>query len=241
MRCSSYSTYSTYSTYSRLAARSTSMCDCSHNNAQWEAMFAELEQYAIQWNNANAPLGEALGKWCQLQRKQHRNGQLERGRVQRLERLGFSWDSPSDISDPVRDVDWEEMCARFEAYRIEHGHGQVPKKYKKDPTLGGWVAATRRCRVSLGSARLSQLNALNFEWVSQRQCGSAFMTSFRELRSFWEQHGHTDVGRVLGERSALARWAQAQRRARKKNLLPPKRVAYLDGIGFEWSEQRCHK
>ena len=34
---------------------------------------------------------------------------------------------------------------------------QVPKKFKTDPELGGWVAAVRRCRETLGDKRVSQL------------------------------------------------------------------------------------
>ena len=32
----------------------------------------------------------------------------------------------------------------------------------------------------------------------------------------------------------LAAWARAQRAARAKGLLSDKRVAFLEGIGFEW-------
>ena len=45
----------------------------------------------------------------------------------------------------------------------------------------------------LGDARNAQLEAIGFEWVSTRKCGSAFMENFRELRSYWEQHGTTEV------------------------------------------------
>ena len=102
--------------------------------------------------------------------------------------------------------------------------------------LGGWVAAVRRRREALGAARVAQLDAMGFEWVSTRQCGSAFMQSFRELRDFYDTHGHTDVAGVVGEASDLARWCDAQRRAHARGLLPQKRQAYLDGIGFDWCE-----
>ena len=40
-----------------------------------------------------------------------------------LEDLGFSWHSPSEVD--VDSCDWDDMCARFAAYRKEHGDGQV--------------------------------------------------------------------------------------------------------------------
>ena len=155
-----------------------------------------------------------------------------------LDNLGFLWDSPTDIDDPTAEFpggdSWDILCDRFAGYRQEYGDGQVPKKFILDPVLGGWVAAVRRRREALGASRIAQLEALGFEWVSTRQCGSAFMETFRELRGFYDEHGHTEVARVLGETSDLARWCDAQRSANARGLLPDKRQAYLEGIGFAW-------
>jgi hypothetical protein len=127
------------------------------------------------------------------------------------------------------------MCRRLAAYRAEHGDAQVPKKFKPDPALGGWVAAVRRIGAGqVGPVEAALLESVGFEWVSVRQCGSAFMKSFRALRSFWEEHGHTDVEGVRGREDDLARWCAAQRLANSKGLLTAERVAYLDAIGFEW-------
>ena len=200
----------------------------------WSERLAELSKYAESYGNANAPLGTELGRWCNAQRRLHASGKLSEARSSALEKLGFSWSSPSDVNDPVAELDWEEMCSRFANYRTQHGDGQVPKKYKLDPALGGWVAAVRRCRNSLGDARVAQLDEIGFEWVSTRQCGSAFMQTFREVREFYDAYGHTDVASVLGDGHDLARWCDAQRAAGRKGLLAEKRVAYLDGIRFDW-------
>lgn len=201
-------------------------------SAAWETRFEQLRVFHAQHGNANAPLNTPLGRWCKAQRRLRSAGNLSEARAGALEELGFSWQPPSAVD--VDDCDWADMSVRFSAYRQENGHGQVPKKYLADPLLGGWVAAVRRRRETLGDSRVAQLDALGFEWVSVRQCGSAFMQSFRELRDFWEKHGHTDVVAVLGEGSELARWCEAQRLARRKGLLPEKRLDYLEGIGFSW-------
>ena len=160
------------------------------------------------------------------------SGRLAPAREAALDDLGFSWTSPSDVDDPVAQRDWGEMCRKFAAYRAAAADGQVPKKYKLDPSLGGWVAAVRRARATLGEARTAELDALGFEWVSTRQCGSAFMHSFRELRAFYDEHGHTDVRRVDGDDAPLARWCAAQRTAYGRGAA--ERSGYLDGIEFEW-------
>lgn len=198
--------------------------------ARWEARLAELAAYKQEWGNADAPLKTELGRWCKTQRRLHASGKLDATRVAALEALGLSWVSPSDVDDPVAQLDWEEMCRRFGAYVEANGNGQVPKKSKADPVLGGWVAAVRRVREKLGEERIRQLEGLGFEWKSTRKCGSAFMDTFRTLRDFREEHGHCDVARVRGEEDELARWCATQRK--QKSELSPKRAGYLAGIGF---------
>ena len=132
----------------------------------------------------------------------------------------------------MAEQNWPDMCARLRAYKEEHGSTDVPKKYQPDPHLGGWVAALRRCRSTLGEEQLAALDALGFQWTSSRQCGSAFQKSCRQLRAFWVEHGHTDVGRVLGAEHALALWCEAQRTAEREGRLSAKRVAPLKELGF---------
>ena len=106
------------------------------------------------------------------------------------------------------------------------------------------MAAVRRTQGNgLDAGRRAQLDEIGFEWVSVRQCGSSFMKSFRELRSYWDEHGTAEVDvealasddDALAKAVALSRWCDAQRSANEKGLLPPERVAYLDGLGFRWS------
>ena len=70
------------------------------------------------------------------------------------------------------------------AYKHRHGDAQVPKKWREDPKLGGWVAAVRRRgRDVLSPERQADLDGI-FEWVSNRSCGSSFMVNFRKLREW---------------------------------------------------------
>ena len=201
------------------------------SNSEWDASLARLAEYSRQWGNADAPMKTELGDWCAEQRRMHASGGLAAARVSALDGLGFSWRSPTDVDDPVTQHDWPAMCARLRAYKEEHRSTDVPKKYQRDPRLGGWVAAVRRCRSTLGETKVAELDELGFQWTSSRQCGSAFQISCRQLRAFWVEHGHTDVGRVLGSEHVLALWCDAQRTAWREGRLSPKRVAPLDELG----------
>ena len=189
-----------------------------------------LASYRDEWGNADPPLNTELGQWCAAQRRRKAAGRADARVIDALEALEFSWTSPTDNDDPLRD--WEEMCARFEVYRREHGDGQIPKKYKLDPKLGGWVAAVRRNQISLGVELTAQLDAIGFEWESTRQCGSAWQQKLRELREFFDAHGHTEVGRVLGDDHELAKWCVSQRAQLRAGTFSKKRATYLADLGW---------
>ena len=54
-------------------------------------------------------------------------------RVERFENIGFVWKSDRYI------FQWEERFAQLADYKKKYGHCNVPARWKKDPTLGGWV------------------------------------------------------------------------------------------------------
>ena len=92
----------------------------------------------------------------------------------------------------------------------------------------------------LSEAQQATLDAMGFEWEARRQCGSKFMKGFRELCAYRDETGSIDVEAAIAKGGAteqeerLAAWAKAQRLARAKGMLNDKRVAYLDGVGFDW-------
>jgi len=199
----------------------------------WEAMFGRLVEYEGEWGSADAVLGTELGRWCTTQRRLRATGALAAGKAQRLEELGLSWESPTDILPT--ESDWADMCRRLATYRAETGDAQVPKKLKTDPELGGWVAAVRRQGPEVLSVEeRAAAEAAGFEWVSTRKCGSSFMKEYRSLVDFHEEHGHCAVERLRETDDDLVRWSEAQRGARRKGMLVEERVDYLNAIGFEW-------
>ena len=194
----------------------------------WDELYGELSSYRSTWGTADAPLGDDLGRWCEAQRRLRRSGKLAEERVARLDSLGFSWNNPSQLSEDELEARWRDMVDALAAYRAAHGDAQVPKKWREDPVLGGWVAAVRRRgRDVLSADRALDLDRVGFEWVSTKACGSAFMKGFRRLRD-WK--AAAEPGDALPD--DLRQWSRATRSAAAKGLLSRERLDYLGSIRF---------
>ncbi|CAH0378608.1 unnamed protein product [Pelagomonas calceolata] len=188
----------------------------------WDERYRELSTYRSTWGTADAPLGDSLGRWCRTQRQQHAEGKLSDERVAKLDALEFSWKNPTELSTDELEAIWDTNVEGLRAYVLEHGNGQVPKKYKLNPRLGGWVAAVRRRGPdALPLERRSDLENAGFEWISTRKCGSAFMKNFRALR---------DLPKGEAPSSELKAWAAAQKKLAAKGGLSAERRDYLASV-----------
>ena len=66
---------------------------------------------------------------------------------------------------------WKRAYKKLESYFNKNGHSMVDTKYSRNKTkaqnkLGNWVAQQRRIKNKLSSDQISQLNKLNFVWVT---------------------------------------------------------------------------
>ena len=188
----------------------------------WEERYRELSTYRSTWGTADAPLGDPLGRWCRTQRQAHAEGRLDAERVAMLDALEFSWKNPTELSADELEAIWDTNVESLRAYVLEHGNGQVPKKYKLNPRLGGWVAAVRRRGAdALPLERRASLENAGFEWISTRKCGSAFMKNFRALR---------DLPKGEAPSQELQAWAEAQKKLAAKGGLSSERRDYLASV-----------
>ncbi|CAE8659814.1 unnamed protein product, partial [Polarella glacialis] len=138
----------------------------------WEQSFQRLKAYKQEHGHAAVPSkyvaddGCKLGLWVHNQRqarKGHRSSRLDPEQIEQLDSLGFVWD--------VRTPSWERNFQRLEAYKQEHGHAAVPKRYVAGDgcKLGIWVDNQRQARKGQRSSRLDpeqlgQLDSLGFVW-----------------------------------------------------------------------------
>ena len=109
------------------------------NNDGLEADAAEEEE-----EGANVPLKypeyPSLGNFVNRQRTEYRkllqgrNSSMTQSKMEDLNRVGFLWS--------VREgghTSWEARFDELKEYKRVHGHCNVPKLYKPNPSLGYWV------------------------------------------------------------------------------------------------------
>lgn len=88
---------------------------------------------------------------------------------------------------------WLESLAKVVKYKEENGNCNVPRKWKRDPTLGEWVHFQRRQfrlrqlnrRNHMTDERIHKLESIGFEWSRGHSTQSSYM------RSMYDQN--TDV------------------------------------------------
>ena len=133
---------------------------------QWEEGFQELSTYHREHGNCSVAQrfvtksGLKLGQWLSTQRHDYKESKLSDERKQRLDALGFVWDT--------NEAKWEEGFNELSAYHQKHGHCSPKKSFatKSDFNLGSWVR-TQRVNFRKGELSLERrqrLDALGFVW-----------------------------------------------------------------------------
>jgi len=61
---------------------------------------------------------------------------------------------------------WESRFRDLVLFKREHGHCNVPRRYKNNPKLGVWVCSLRQqmARGTLKMAKMDRLNEIGFKW-----------------------------------------------------------------------------
>jgi hypothetical protein len=147
----------------------------THLGKAWENHLSELADYCKVHGHCNVPWNDSenakLGRWIGKQRTQYRfyqegkTSSLTTFRIQKLESLGFEWDSFGAA--------WEDRLSELADYRKEHGHCNVPQSYSENAKLARWVAKQRSHhrlqregkRSPMTTFRIQKLDSLGFEWT----------------------------------------------------------------------------
>jgi hypothetical protein len=99
--------------------------------------------------------GFELAVWVVRQR--FVKDQMSNERKERLDALGFVWDS--------RAAKWDEGFSKLLQFKEAEGHYEVPYRFKIDDfTLGRWVLTQRTNKDSMLSERKKRLDDIGFIW-----------------------------------------------------------------------------
>lgn len=201
----------------------------------YPALIAHKEKYG----NINIPLGSSDGKRCKVLRRLHFQNKLTEEEAEHLIDLGFRFHSFEDV---YYECDFDEMLQKLLDYQQEFDTFQIPKKYEPDPELGAWVTMLRRLKQKddLPDDQVSKLDAVSFEWISTRKCGSSFMKKYREvLEKLTEAAdvGEEAVTELLSNDAETRKWIDSQRQVYENGKLSESRVQYMNDLpGVKWKE-----
>ena len=195
---------------------------------KWEDGFQHLVGYADLHGHCLVPVqyraddGFFLGRWASIQKS---NKHLSSERRQRLDTLGFIWDSIEE--------QWERGFNHFSEYVETQGDTIVPKRYKTEIgfALGQWVGVQRRDEDRLPTEKKRRLGDLGFIWdpISEQ-----WERAFARLLKYKEIHGDCLVPTTYeaDDGVRLGAWVRYQRT--QKERLSRERRRRLNDIGFVW-------
>ncbi|WCK57351.1 Helicase associated domain protein (plasmid) [Aneurinibacillus sp. Ricciae_BoGa-3] len=193
----------------------------------WERMYKQLVQYKKDFGHCIVLKREnqykTLATWVSQQRKLYNKGELPENRTDRLEQIGFVWDTFFD--------QWYENFLQLKDFREQHGHCNVPKGYIEYPSLASWVQTQRifYSQNRMDKRRFELLEELGFVW---RVLDDAWSKMFEALKNYKQQHGHCMVPRST--KDSLGSWAYTQRKNYRNNKLDTDKINALNEIGFVW-------
>lgn len=227
----------------------------------WAEMFGRLSAFYAEHHHTLVPqiypADRKLGWWVTTQRRNKRKGHLTDGQIKDLDGLGFRWEltvlsaleSRTEIA--LFDQRWTTMLSELREFREEHGHCRVPSGWAKNPQLASWVSVQRqrKKKQKLTSKRISELDALGFDWVAKpNQEGrenplspnqshnrtDTWTAFFDTLVEYKRSRGHCRVPQHWCENPRLAAWVTDQRIEHNKRRLDPNREQMLTQLGFDW-------
>lgn len=196
----------------------------NHLEQAWEDRINELLAYKAEYGDLNIPrkYHNRLGVWVDSQRKALRNGNLPLEKENRLDEIGFAWNTLEHA--------WDAKFNELLAYKAEHQDTNVPYNYPGD--LGRWIGGQRDAnnKGRLSPERKIRLDEIGIEWDPLEK---AWKTNFIELLAYKAAHGDTNVPQK--HENGIGGWVSSLRVLEKKGLLSLEKKSLLEEIGFVWN------
>jgi hypothetical protein len=201
----------------------------------WEAMFEALVTYKEKYGDCDVPKdfdGIRLAWWVVCQRNLRAARKLKRECIQRLDEIGFVWNTEEHR--------WRKTFSSCCESLSSGGVSGLEAAIQQDPALNRWMRRQQSAkkRRALSRQRQSLLNQVGFPWEFPKKpkesSKPAWEDTFAKLAEFYESYGHCDMRLVLPINEYLHRWGQEQRQARRRGAIAPEQIRQLDELGFIW-------
>ena len=193
----------------------------------WNEMFSALLKFKEKNGQCNVPRAwhenPDLSYWVSTQRENYRKGLLSPDRIERLEQIGFIWDTIQN--------NWEDNYSALIEFKRETGHCDVPDKWPMNLKLSHWVGKQRSDwkKNRLSADRIEKLNAIGFTWDPQ---DAVWNKMFGMLQEYKKNNGHCNVPRNWSENIKLSSWVAHIRKLWKEGKLSQERIKQLESLSF---------
>ena len=131
----------------------------AEKDKKWDLKFSRLKKYLKKNNQFPTKDNYALYKWCLDQRKQIKNNELDKNKVDQLISIGFKIKTHFDK--------WEENFNLLKQYLDNNGHINIPQTGpNKHPILSQWITKNRSNYKAqkLKKDKIVKLESLGFKW-----------------------------------------------------------------------------
>jgi hypothetical protein len=150
------------------------------------------------------------------------------------------------LCKPTSNDRWDRRAVELAAYRLKHGHCNVPENWEHNVELGTWVKRQRVARAAgqLSEERLQILERMGFEFGDLAQITEEWELRFDQLIDWMLWHGENGqvfswVGVDWGTRGGvtareLALWMALQREFKRRQLLPAEAEHRFEALNVQW-------
>ncbi len=206
----------------------------------WEQYFHACVQFKLQHGHLNIPAdavtedGLAIGVWVRRQRMIRcgkAEGRLTDLQLQRLEEIGFQWDTQHTQQ-------WNRAYERLAAYKKANGHVNVPVKFVDETgfALGKWLSR-QKDNPKLGAEKKALLTELG---VCMEKVDS-WEKRYALAKQFYHENGHLKVpARYHADGVDVYKWLNEQQKVylgkREGKTLSDEQIKRLEAIGMAWGK-----
>jgi superfamily II DNA or RNA helicase len=172
---------------------------------------------------------EGLGAWFLGQRKNYKNGTLDKDLMKKFEELGIDWEKKQNDLDGL----WSNQYAKLRSMYEEDGNFTTAR-LRENKQLNSWSSSQRQKfkKGKLTNDQVDKLNAIGFIWDV---FDFSFEENFAKLVNFKEKHGHCRAPQHNEETRTLSAWCYNVRRSRSNGTVSPEKIKRLESIGFLWN------